>query len=46
MSTAVGDTAQPKALPKRAIAPPFWTRRFYIVITLALIAMVIRGFWP
>lgn len=28
------------------VHPASWTRRFYIAITLVLIAMVIHGFWP
>ena len=46
MSTVVGVAAEPNQLPKRSIAPPVWTRRFYIAITLVLIATVVRGFWP
>ena len=46
MSIAYGAAVEPKPRPTRSVAPPAWTRRFYIGITLVLIAMVIRGFWP
>ena len=46
MSTLATAPIQTKPLAKRVIAPPVWTRRFYLAITIMLIAMVIRGFWP
>lgn len=35
-----------KPLASRAVPSRAWTRRFYIGITVVLMAMVIQGFWP
>lgn len=44
-STGVAVEASP--LPRPVVGKSLsWTRRFYIAITLALMALVIRGFWP
>ncbi len=47
MTGVAGIPVEVSPLPKRAVLPGrSWTRRFYVGITLILIAMVIRGFWP
>lgn len=44
MSTVAGVTLD--ATRKHAIVSASWTRRFYVAVTLVLMAMVVRGFWP
>lgn len=47
MSRAAGVTVGVNPLSRHVVLPPrSWTRRFYVAITLILMAMVIRGFWP
>jgi len=47
MSRVAGVAVEVGPSPGQALGRPFsWTRRFYVAITLMLIAMVIRGFWP
>lgn len=42
-STAEATLDAARRLP---VSTPLWTRRFYLGVTLVLIAMVIVGFWP
>jgi hypothetical protein len=47
MFTTPGVATAASPLPGRVPAlPPAWTRAFYLAITVVLMAMVIRGFWP
>lgn len=46
MSTQAASGMTPATRRKRLAVAPAWTRRFYIAMTLLLIAMVVRGFWP
>lgn len=48
MTRVAGIPVEVSPLPRHAVVLPSrsWTRRFYVGITLILMAMVIRGFWP
>jgi hypothetical protein len=50
MSTDTPVAVPVTAVPKSAVRSPAllrsWDRRFYVLITLVLMAMVVRGFWP
>ena len=47
MPEAVSVAVQVGASPgKPVVRTASWTRRFYVAITLILIAMVVAGFWP
>src|SRR5687768_9916367 len=47
MTELVDGTARVDSIPARpAASAPVRSRQFYLAITLVLIAMVVRGFWP